>query len=306
MIVTTAENAKFTGGYSMWAQDTFKPDSAAEKLKIDFRLFGQNSQWLACETMIALRKASGTAREPVSMSVLFAHLWPLFYANPSASMENFLVHFERNGLVAYEFAEAEPLPEATTQDRLLQALLEWASTGTCKAMVRDTGKLEGLRSLLGFSLTKTRDLTIPGAEVYRSEVLDTASVGGADVAVLMPFQGRRRAVYEKAIRPGCAAQQLVCKRADEYYGSKHIMSEIVALIKNSRIVVSDISGLNGNVLYETGIAHAIGKPVLLIAQRGTKVPFDLLHLRRVEYSMLWGGLGRLAVAIEIAAAEMVA
>ena len=291
----------------MWAQDTFKPDPAAEKLKTDFRLYGQSSQWLACETMIALRKASGTARESVSLSVLFAHLWPLFDANPSASMENFLAAFEHNDLVTFEFAEAElPPRDATIKDQLMQALVEWVTTGKCKSSVRDTGKLEGLRSLLGFSLTKTRDLNIPGAEIYRSDVLDTAPVSGADVAVLMPFHGRRRAVYENAIRPGCAARQLVCKRADEYYGSKHIMSEIVALIKNSRMVVSDISGLNANVLYETGIAHAIGKPVLLIAQRGTKVPFDLLHLRRVEYSMLWGGLGRLAVAIEIAAAEMVA
>ena len=96
-----------------------------------------------------------------------------------------------------------------------------------------------------------------------------------------------------------------CKRADEYYGSKHIMSEIVALIKSSRVVVSDISGLNANVMYETGIAHAIGKKVLLIAERGTKVPFDVLHLRRLEYTM-WGGLGRLATALDTALGDMLA
>ena len=93
-------------------------------------------------------------------------------------------------------------------------------------------------------------------------------------------------------------------RADEYYGSKHVMSEIVSLIKNARIVISDISELNPNVLYETGIAHALGGRVLLIAGRGTNIPFDVQDRRRLEYSIWFGGRKKLSSDIKSTLVDM--
>jgi len=37
------------------------------------------------------------------------------------------------------------------------------------------------------------------------------------------------------------------------------------------------------VFYEIGIAHTLGKHVVLITQSEDNVPFDLRHLRFVEY-----------------------
>ena len=42
-------------------------------------------------------------------------------------------------------------------------------------------------------------------------------------------------------------------------------------------------GRNPNVLYELGLAHAIGKPTILISQTIDDVPFDLKHVRTLLY-----------------------
>jgi hypothetical protein len=48
-------------------------------------------------------------------------------------------------------------------------------------------------------------------------------------------------------------------------------------------VICDCSGKNPNVFYEAGIAHAVGKEAILIAQSEDGVPFDLRHLRYIRY-----------------------
>ena len=43
--------------------------------------------------------------------------------------------------------------------------------------------------------------------------------------------------------------------------------------------------MNPNVMYELGMAHTLGKETILIYQRGGDIqfPFDLAHIRRIEY-----------------------
>jgi hypothetical protein len=38
------------------------------------------------------------------------------------------------------------------------------------------------------------------------------------------------------------------------------------------------------VFYEIGIAHTVGKPVILISQEKDDMPFDLEHMRFIVYS----------------------
>jgi len=57
-------------------------------------------------------------------------------------------------------------------------------------------------------------------------------------------------------------------------------------ICEARIVIADLTGLNPNVMYELGIAHTVGKETMLIYQKTEntlKFPFDLAHIRRIEY-----------------------
>ena len=52
----------------------------------------------------------------------------------------------------------------------------------------------------------------------------------------------------------------------------------------SRAVIADCTTRNPNVFYEIGMAQTVGKPVLLITQDESDVPFDLRHLRYIKYA----------------------
>jgi hypothetical protein len=62
-----------------------------------------------------------------------------------------------------------------------------------------------------------------------------------------------------------------------------IVQDIFRLIFRAFIVVCDFSGRNPNVFYETGIAHALGKHVIPIAQHISDLPFDLQAHRCIIY-----------------------
>jgi predicted nucleotide-binding protein len=64
-----------------------------------------------------------------------------------------------------------------------------------------------------------------------------------------------------------------------------ILTEDQESICEARLILADLTGLNANVMYELGIAHTVGKDTILINQRGDdiKFPFDLAHIRRIEY-----------------------
>ena len=76
---------------------------------------------------------------------------------------------------------------------------------------------------------------------------------------------------------------LETKRADSVKG--HIIIEdIWRLINESRIIVADVSENNPNVFYELGIAHTLGKDIILIAQNLDNIPFDISLYRHIIYS----------------------
>jgi nucleoside 2-deoxyribosyltransferase len=64
------------------------------------------------------------------------------------------------------------------------------------------------------------------------------------------------------------------------------MSQVWRDIRRSDVVVADLTGLNPNVFYEMGLAHALGKTIILIKQKDAqRVPFDLGNHRYYEYDI---------------------
>lgn len=99
---------------------------------------------------------------------------------------------------------------------------------------------------------------------------------------MMPFGAGFNATYV-TIQAAAAATGLTCQRADDIWVHHNIIQDVVSLIDRSRIVVCDVTGRNANVFYETGIAHTLGREVILIAQHQTDLPFDIAHIRYLEY-----------------------
>lgn len=82
-----------------------------------------------------------------------------------------------------------------------------------------------------------------------------------------------------------AAEQsgLAAVRADLISKPGQITLQVVEHVMQAKAVVADLTGINANVFYELAIRHAVRKPVVLIAEEGTKLPFDIAQLRTIFF-----------------------
>jgi len=111
------------------------------------------------------------------------------------------------------------------------------------------------------------------------------------LSAMMPFSGFdgvwrtiQRAAENNGMEHG---------RADNRWDHPAIIQDVVALIDEAAIVICDCSGKNANVFYEMGIAHSLGKEVIIITQDPKDIPFDIAHLRHIRYLNNGEGLQRL-------------
>lgn len=74
-------------------------------------------------------------------------------------------------------------------------------------------------------------------------------------------------------------------RADKLYSPGSINSDIIALIKSSDLCIIDVTGMNPNVMYECGMRHGNGKPYIMMARSGERLPFDISGLRTIQYDL---------------------
>jgi len=98
------------------------------------------------------------------------------------------------------------------------------------------------------------------------------------------------ALYRDVIVPVCNGMDLEDYRADETYSPGLVVADIARQIRESRIVIAEVSSVNPNVFYEVGYADAIDKPVILVADRkGRDLPFDVRPYRTLFYENSIGG-----------------
>jgi hypothetical protein len=102
------------------------------------------------------------------------------------------------------------------------------------------------------------------------------------IFVLTPYHEDFLDEYETVSRVGRDLGFSV-SRGDERVPSGQIFPALLRLIVQARVIVANISGRNPNVFYELGIAHAIDKLVILIAQSKSDVPFDVAAKRIIFY-----------------------
>ena len=101
--------------------------------------------------------------------------------------------------------------------------------------------------------------------------------------VVMQFSSPYNELYEDVIKKVCKDFDLNVIRADETYGPGIILADIIKQINESRLIIAEISQSNPNVFYEVGYSHALNKPTILIAEKTTKLPFDVSPFRTLFY-----------------------
>lgn len=84
-------------------------------------------------------------------------------------------------------------------------------------------------------------------------------------------------------------------RADEELNPSSISNDIFTKLMHSRFVIADITYPNPNVFYELGIRHAIKTGTILIREHvDFTIPFDISHLRHIEYTQEPAGMDNLS------------
>lgn len=116
------------------------------------------------------------------------------------------------------------------------------------------------------------------------------------VFILTPFGPAYDQVFETIVR-ATRALGLNAIRGDEVNITGDILPHILQEIAKSRIVVANVDGRNPNVFYELGLAHAMGKNVILVATAPKANPFDLQSQQTVFYEDLSQLEERLKLAI---------
>lgn len=102
--------------------------------------------------------------------------------------------------------------------------------------------------------------------------------------VLIPFREPFYRIYEDHIKPTLEAAGLRVTKADDVFTPTAIIEDIWECVNKSRLLVADVTGRNPNVFYELGMAHTVGKEVIILTQDEGDIPFDLRHLRYFKYT----------------------
>ncbi len=101
--------------------------------------------------------------------------------------------------------------------------------------------------------------------------------------VIMPFSATESCtedewteIFEHVIKPAVEESgfNYKCDRANLHFGS--IIEDILDNLNRSDLVIADITNRNPNVLYELGVRHTLGGPVIVISQNKEDIPFDLI------------------------------
>ncbi len=104
-----------------------------------------------------------------------------------------------------------------------------------------------------------------------------------DVFVLMPFNPEMEGVYTYHIKKLGDELGIKILRADDMYTPGPFMDKVWDGICRAQLIIADCTQKNPNVFYEIGMAHTVGKQVVLITRSNDDIPSDIKHYNYIPY-----------------------
>ena len=89
-------------------------------------------------------------------------------------------------------------------------------------------------------------------------------------------------IIDQAIIPAIGGEFEI-KVAHREYEIGSINDRVIQNVYDSDLVVANLTGLNPNVMFEIAIRYSFGKPAIVIAEKGTKLPFDIVDENTIFY-----------------------
>lgn len=115
-----------------------------------------------------------------------------------------------------------------------------------------------------------------------------------------PIRRHIEGIIDAALRPALEDKyDLVVAHRISEPGS--ITKQIITEIYSAKLVVANLTNRNPNVMYELALRHSLGKPVIMIAEKGTPLPSDIVMERTIFYQN--DARGVIELRESIAAAE---
>jgi len=104
-----------------------------------------------------------------------------------------------------------------------------------------------------------------------------------DVFVLMPFSVEMEKVYTNHISRLGVELGLAIRRADDFFAPGPFMEKVWDGICAAKLILADCTQNNPNVFYEIGMAHTVGKKVVLITRSEEEIPSDIKNYDYIPY-----------------------
>ena len=197
----------------------------------------------------------------------------------------------------YEYADPSQIETNTTTMALLKKLhelreLEIISFDTQNdemkpvGEIKETGVWTKIRvSFGGMSLSEVALLSrlATGMAVVPVFGRPRRSKERIDIFVLMPFKAELQKVYQNHISKLGEELGLVVKRADDIISAAPFMEKVWDGICAAELIIADCTQKNPNVFYEIGMAHTVGKKVVLITRSEDDIPSDIKHYDYIPY-----------------------
>lgn len=103
-------------------------------------------------------------------------------------------------------------------------------------------------------------------------------IGDENTAIRRHIDG----IIDQAIIPAIG-DEFKIKVAHREYEIGSINDRVIQSVCNSDLVIANLTGLNPNVMFEIAIRYSFGKPAIVIAEKGTKLPFDIVDENTIFY-----------------------
>jgi len=121
-------------------------------------------------------------------------------------------------------------------------------------------------------------------------------VGASTLLLLLPQDDRLRG-NEEAILNATSANSLSTIEAEDIRRGRSAVRDMWLSLNYAAVIIADLTGTDGGVMYGLGIAHTLGKETILIHPQGSKYLTDIPRTYRIEYEESEAGRAKLEVEL---------